>query len=613
MDTHEIRYRVVDFLKKHAPFHAVDDSDLLAMAAGGRVRFHEAHDYILWQGEPHKAYVFVIQQGSVSLWDESGGRAELRDVRGAGDALGLERYHEARACLHSAKAESDTVLYGFPADAFERHVLKYSYAAQYVSAEGRVTADYQVAGGRRDARKLFLHDIAGRRPVPTCLTTDSIAEATRHLLASRAEAVAVIDTDLRAHAVLTATPLLKWLAAGGGDAQAPISTLALGAPVAFGPTTTVADGVLALGAADAEAAVITSDGTGDGAVQMLFTGRDLPTVFGEQPIALLRDIRRASTRQELGELNRRSRSFLQDALTSAATVEWLARFAHLTDTAIVTKILELEGADATSGCWCFCGSSGRGEVLTARSPYLLLILDASSDQAAAEDTYRRVMDALHESHYLPRLDLPFPPAFHVASASAWKERYRAFVTDPVIQRTYRARALFDLRPVYGDHALWRDLESVVMAAVDQDFIQILANDCLSSLPPLTFFENDVVDRAGEHSTVFKLEQSALAPLVDVGRVFGMASRQVMGRTTFERLASARRLLPEQEAIFRDASETLRVVLWQQARVGICEGTEGFELPPSLLSRYDRQVLRGGFRSILRLLEYTAERSWIQRA
>ena len=145
-----------------------------------------------------------------------------------------------------------------------------------------------------------------------------------------------------------------------------------------------------------------------------------------------------------------------------------------------------------------------------------------------------------------------------------------------------------------------------------DFVHILAHDCLASLPPLTFFQDAVVDTVGEHSATFRLEQSALRPLVDVGRVFGMAAKQVLGRSTLDRFAIARALLPEHEAIFREASDTLRIVLWQQGRVGISQGTRGSDLPPALLSRHDRQVLKSGFRSILRLLEFTADRQWLER-
>jgi hypothetical protein len=64
------------------------------------------------------------------------------------------------------------------------------------------------------------------------------------------------------------------------------------------------------------------------------------------------------------------------------------------------------------------------------------------------------------------------------------------------------------------------------------------------------------------------------PLADVGRVFGMAAKRVMGSSTLQRFGMARALLPEDESIFREAAETMRVVLWQQGRIGISQGTSG---------------------------------------
>jgi signal-transduction protein with cAMP-binding, CBS, and nucleotidyltransferase domain len=133
------------------------------------------------------------------------------------------------------------------------------------------------------------------------------------------------------------------------------------------------------------------------------------------------------------------------------------------------------------------------------------------------------------------------------------------------------------------------------------------------MPPLAFFQDAVVEKSGEHATVFRLESSALQPLVDVGRVFGMASRKALGTSTLERFAAARTLLPEHEAIFREASQSLRVLLWQQGRIGISRGTSGDELPPSLLSRQDRHLLKSCFRSILRLVELTGNAPWFAPA
>ena len=609
MDTAVISYRVADFLKKHPPFQAMDDGDLLELAGRGRVRFHEANEYVLWQGEPHKSHVFVIQQGTVSLWDETDGHLALRDVRGAGDMLGIERFTGAPCCLYSARSASDVVIYAFPASDFEELVLKYPYAREFVDAHDSVSADYQWAKDAHEPHRVFLHDVAGRRALESCSDQASICDAAQALLTSGSDAMAVVDGEHRVVGLLTVDAVLAWVAAGAGQAGQPIASLLRGAPPSVGPAASVSDCVLAMAEAGADALAVTSDGTGSGPLQTLVTSRDIARAFGDRPIAILRAIRLAATTRELRELNHRTRALTLQHLTSAASLDWLARFVSLTDEHIVKRIIALSGAEASSACWCFCGASGRGESLTRHAPQLVLIVENESDRQGMLQGYERVSDALAECDYLARADMTFDRSFFVAGRAEWQTRYEQWLRDPVRTQMYLARPLFDLRAVHGCRRLWDDVEATVARGVDRDFMYLLANDCLASLPPLTFFQDAVVDEAGEHTTVFRLEHSALRPLVDVGRVFGMAARKALGTSTRERFALARTLLPGHESIFREAAETLRILLWQQARIGIGQGTDGSELPPALLSRHDRHVLKSGFRSILRLLEFTADSPW----
>lgn len=610
METAAISYRVADFLKKHPPFHAMEEGDLLDLARRGRVRFFEANEYIVWQGESYRMQVIVIQQGTVSLWDEAGELAQLRDVRGAGDMLGIEQFNDAGSYPYSARSASDVVIYAFPAIEFEALVLKYPYARQYVAAHGNVPADYQAAEERRDPRNIFLNDLAGRKKLLTCNAQASIREVARYMLTTGADAIAVLDSEHRARAVLTAISFLEWIEEGGGDSQEPIASLLRRAPLAIASDASVTDGVLAMGAADAAALAITWDGTLNGRLHAIVTSRDLGQVFGDQPVAILREIPRAADTQALRDLNQRARAFTLQYLTGAASFDWLARFTSLTDAGIVRRIIALSDAAELPACWCFCGSPGRGESLTMLLPQVLMILDDDHEHGSL-GAYQRVLDSLAECGYLPAVDSPFEPSFYAASLGEWRKRYGDWVRDPVLKEMYRARPLFDLRPIHGHEALWREIEATVTGAVDRDFLHILANDSLASLPPLTFFQDAVVDESGEETAVFRLEHSAVLPLVDVGRVFGMAAKKVLGSSTLERFAMARTLLPEHESIFREASETLRIVLWQQGRIGISQGTGGAELPPALLSRYDRQILKSGFRSILRLLEFADDPIWLK--
>ena len=617
MDTSAISYRVADFLKKHPPFQAIDDGDLLALAARGRVRFHEANDFLIWQGEPHKPHVFVIQQGTVSLWDEVDGRASLRDVRGAGDMLAIERFTDAPCCLHSARSESDVVIYAFPSSDFEHLVLKYPHARQFVKAYDSVTADYQWAKDTRDPQRMFLHDVVRGRPLTSCSSLTTIRDAAQSMLTTGPDAIAVLDSDNRLEAIVTVNSVLAWVAAGGGNAGLPITELHRAAPPAVGSAASVTDAVLAIAEADADALALTSDGSAGGALHALVTPKDIGRVFGDQPTSILREIRLASNTRELGELNHRARALTLQYLTSAASIDWLARFAFLTDVHIVKRLVALAGGAHAQACWCFCGASGREESLTRHAPQLILIVEDERMREQLLETYQRVSEGLTDCDYLPRVDPSFDRAFpgsdpmsgRVASTAQWQARYQNWLRDPVRAQMYLARPLFDLRAIHGRDSLWRDVEATVAGAIDRDLLQVLANDCLASLPPLTFFEDAVVDEAGEHTAVFRLEQSALQPIVDVGRVFGMAAGKVLGTSTRERLASAQRLLPEHQSTFREAAETLRILLWQQGRIGIGQDTSGSELPPALLSRHDRHVLRSGFRSILRLLELTGNSPW----
>jgi CBS domain-containing protein len=607
METSAIRYRVADFLKQHPPFNAMEESDLVALAAHGRVRFFEANEFILWQGEPHKLHVFVIQQGTVSLWDERGEEPQLRDVRGAGDLLGAEQFNGERSCLFSARSTSDVMLYGFPASDFGALLMKYPYARQFVSALGTVVSDFQRSDDRADPGRLFLHDVAS--PLSAFTPDRTVADAARMLALTGADAIPVTNSDAQIVGIVTTPALLTWIA-DGGSAAAPLSSLPLEAPATLGPDASIAEGVMAIGTSAAGAVAMTTDGSATGRVLSLLTPRDLAPAFGEQPAAILQAIRRAADVRALAVLNRRARAAALQYLTTALSTDWIARFTQAVDLGILTRLIALTDADDGGGCWCVCGAAGRVESITRRTPQVILVHDDLSDEQSVLAGYTRLAGALADCDYLPAGDQRTDPALNVASVAEWSRRYVAWIQHPVIEEMSRNRALFDLHPFHGLRPLWQEISRNVARAVDRDIIHVLAHDCLASLPPLTFYHDAVIEQSGEERPVFRLEHGALRPLVDIGRVFGMAARAVMGTSTLERFAMARRLLPAQEEIFRAAAETLRIVLWLQGRVGIGQRTDGAELPLALLSRHDRHMLKSGFPVIQRLLELTADPSWL---
>lgn len=612
MQTSAISYRVADFLKQYPPFQYMELADLLELAARGRVKFHEVDEFIIWQDAPHGPYIFVIQQGTVSLWQSTPDGDELRDMRGPGDLLGIDRFHGSDSSMYSAKSASEVMIYALPADTFGDLIEKYPQAKRYVDAHSSPAANYAPVDQRKGHHETLLYESVRRAEPAVCTEGNSLRQAARRMQRAGTQAIAVVDGDSQVVGVLTTDDIIRAVAANEFDPSQTVEDFMNAAPVTISPDASLSHAALALG--DKGVVAVTQTGTTNGRLIGLVSAADIGPAFGDHPSEILLEIPRSASTDVLRRIQQRARTFTLEHLTSPAAIDWLAEFLHLADFAILKRLHLLNPPPDGRFCWCLYGAAGRSESLPPVHQRAMLILGKDANHDLFTAWYEKMQTALVESGYIPRGE-HFDSKYSCALLDEWKQRYHGWMDDPIRNAMHHARHLFDLRPALGDFSLFRDLEDTLKSEVRDDlaFVRVLANDCLTSLPPLTFFHDAVIDDSGESSQVFQIEKSALRPLADVGRVFGIAAGRMLGASTLERFRLARTLLPEHESIFREASDTLRVVLHQQARAGIRQQNNGAELQPALLSHYDRQVLKSGFRSILRLLEFTADGAWMAAA
>lgn len=582
MQTAAISYRVADFLKQYPPFDSMGEEDLLALAGRGRVKFHETDECFLWQGEKPGPHVFVIQQGSVSLWEKGDDGERLRDLLGPGEVVGVERYRGHEVNPWSARTNGDVVVYALDALEFGRLMEKYPAVANHLAWEDGGQEVH--TGEAAPAREIAHEDCAG--PLKDGAT---IAEAARAMARRGVTAVAIGDGGR----VVRAECVLRWIADGGGDASLEAAVLSEEVPVVREDATAAA---CALRMAEGAQALLVKR---EGRPAAVLTPADLARVLGEDLGGIVRLIRGAADTAELRRLNVRVRGFLKEQLRSAAQVEWMSRYAQVVDGAIVRRVMELCDADMERTCWCFHGAAGRGESLTAVAPAIAMI---GADGAMCDG----VVEQLERCGYLAR-----DGNACVGTLEEWSGKFSGWIASPVLSGAASALSYFDLFPVCGSGELWNRLKESVEADVRaaEHFTTVMAHDCLANLPPLTFYQELVVEETGEQTGLFRLEKSALRPLVNVARVFGMEAGMVLGASSLDRLRAARLVALGGEAILREAGEALRVVLSLQARAGLRQRDEGFEMPAARIDARERHALKRGFRSILGLLEFTEEFKW----
>ncbi|MGC4053449.1 MAG: cyclic nucleotide-binding domain-containing protein [Paludibaculum sp.] len=358
MQTAAIAYRVADFLKQHPPFEFMEMADLIALVARGRVKFHEADEYVCWQSAAHAPLFYVIQQGSVSLWDESVNPPVLRDIRGAGDSIGLERFNGVPTSLFSVKASSDVVLYALHAADFEPLLQRYPRAGKFVVAYSAVTADYEPPGERSYPHQIFLSDLLRDRAPLHCPESTPVQDAAHLLYESGAQAVA-LTREGEFTAILTIGDLLRWIASGAANPRQPALALVTSESVTVSPSTLVSDCVLAMAEAGAHAAALTNDGSPRSELQRIITIPTLTPAFGDHPVAILREVSSAPTCASLRALNQRARAWILDNLSAPSASGWLAAFSDFVNRSVVKRLLDLLSLDQESQCWCFYGGAGQ--------------------------------------------------------------------------------------------------------------------------------------------------------------------------------------------------------------------------------------------------------------
>jgi signal-transduction protein with cAMP-binding, CBS, and nucleotidyltransferase domain len=563
MNTSVIRYRVADFLKSHAPFDALPGQQLMELAGQGRVKFHEADEYIFRQGQARTPWVWIIQQGRVELVDETAGQSQLRDVLGEGDLIGLERFLADGSYLSSARTAGDVIVYAIDANAFE------DLAARHPAVKRYLAAHYSVFGtgiGRRswlDAEAPSLDFLEARKSTGDSKTGLSFNE------------LPVIEPSF------TTRSAVRKMVSTHSDA------LAVGASA-------------------------------------ILTASDLALFCDRNPALLLREIRHASSVAELAPLLRQGSRMVLDGLAHSSDVDDCARIATEIVAASAATCIRFAHQDAVSAgmeppdarfCWLAFGTMARGEVLKLSPPRIGVVYDDHGDDRGLADTSATSAASLYFNAVVGQVAAWFsasgmegePPlwpegAHPCMPLSEWKRFFRSTIQKPHEHNLFARRELFDLRELSGDPSLLAELMTDIHQQLEQTntLIPLLANDTLGHLPPLTVFRGLVLGSDGSERETLDLAEYIVHPISDAARVL-VLGRKGAPINTLERLEAASLDAPGNAPVFRDAADAFRIALYHQS-----VGGAPF-IAVSALGKLDQRVMKTAFSAILRLLELTASK------
>ena len=559
MKTSIIRQRVADFLKRHTPFDALTEEDLLALAGSGKVKFHESEEYLFRRGDAPGQFVWIIQQGKVELLDETESGEKLRDVLGEGDVLALERFRGEGRCDCAARTATDVILYGVAADVFESTVERYPAVRRFLTAHDSVSG---VLGFNRR---------------------------------SWLEAEAPPLEFLRARLERTMAG-----SAGGVDSAPEV-----------GVNYSTRGVVRAMLGGRSEEVKVTAGGS----VAGILTGAELAMFCGYDAAGLVGALRRAGPVAEIRPLLKQAIRMVVDGLAQPRDVDDCCRMSsEVVEAAAEACIRLAERNVAAAGiaranapyCVVMFGTSARGDLLGPGLPTIAAVYDDSDEALRPEDRlYFLVLAGEMATQFHacgaegPALEWP-EGAQPSMPLSEWKRLYSETIRNPIGHDLFGRREFFDLCRLGGDEAIFGKLRDHVLAELQEEdgAVALMANDTMGHVPPLTFFQGQVLAMDGAQRDSFDISEAVVAPLTDAARVFALAKRRLVPTNTLERFEMAARDYPDGAAVIREAADALRVGLYYQALAG------SSRIFPGELGMFDQLLLKTAFAGIQGFLDFT---------
>lgn len=599
---------VVEFLRAHPPFDALELADVERVAAASEVEFFLAEAVIFAQSAGPVEHVRVVRTGIVEIVLDG----DVLDVLYPGELFGQASMLSGLPPGFAARAHEDTLCYRIPREV-ARSVLARPESVGFVARSLLETSAKTPAAlvPRKPAPDPSNRPVAAliREPPLVCSPTTTIREAAAMMTAASASAI-VIDLG-RSLGILTDRDLRSRVLAGGVPYDAPVSEVMSAPAYVVAPDRLGGDVLLEMLERGLRHFPVVSPG---GEVLGVVEAVDLLAVETLSSLQLRRAIARADSVAELALRARELRPAvvaLHEAGLAAASIA--AIYSVVID-ALTRRLVELAlathppagGRGTVDFAWLALGSQARREATPASDVESAVVWYGEAPEERVRPYLHalagEVVAALRECGVrIDRHGASASELLFVRSLESWTRVARSWIEHPTQEQALILVSVFvDSRPVWGVHSGTPVSDAFRAAKEHDELLRLLARHALSHRPPTGFLRGLVVEHGGEHRGRLDLKRGGILPIVDLARWAGMAAG-LASASTLERLraAAAAGTLPADDAhTLEDAFELFTELRIEHQVEQLRAGVEPDDhLDPGELSVLTRSYLKDAFRAV----------------
>lgn len=595
-----------EFLRKIKPFSFLSEEELNMLVNSIEVEAYEEGETIIKEGEQNP-YVYLVFSGRVGIYENG----ELVDQFSRGEMFGLAEKYEKEA-----KAEEDTVCYLFKRDVFKKILESNKKFAEFFRSfeERKFRRVAEISQEDVIKEKLFLtrvSELIGKKPV-VCYPHTTVRDAAIRMEMNGVGSIVVVDGEMRPVGILTSKDLRTFIIHGTSPEEK-VAAYMSSPPITIDALAPAFEAHLELLKRGINHLIVTRNGKVEGVI----TANDILMLFEPTTslVVLYRKLKKAKSLEEMGVAFRSLKVSISNLVLRGMHFYDLS--ALLTDIYdyTVSKVIDLvlseietEYGTMSDFVWVHMGSSARKEQVIATDQDNAII--HSGDGEVMLELGRRVCDALE------KVGIPKCPGNYMASnpkwnmsLDDWKETFREWFLNLTPENVRYLSVFLDLRPIYGDDRLHRELVEEINNSHTSQSLRYLAFDATVAEPPKGLFG---LRRKKE----VDIKMFGIYPIVNGVRVLALENGFVDVTNTKERLERLGEIQLLDEELVNSLKESYEFLqdlrLKNQARHLLSGEGGGNVVNFSELDKIDALVLKETFKIISNFQKFLKGHYGIER-
>ena len=549
------------------------------------------------------SYLHIIRTGAIEIRDQED---VLHSRRGEGDTFGARSILRG-STLYNIKAIEDSLLYLLPKSKFTQLCQHYKPFAYFFNADvaerlHMANQPQPKSGGSDSLMTLQIKELINPNWISLPVETP-INEAARKMTDERASAILVCN-DNNLNGIITDHDMTSRCVAANMDINAPINEIMTRDPVTIEEDEFAYAALMMMSRHNIRHLPVMRQNSVVGIV----SASDLIQHQSASPVFLVSDINKKTSVEQLADVSGMIPQVLVSLVEASADANSIGRMISILGESITVCLLKLAeeklGPPPVPYCWLAFGSLARQEQAAHSDQDNGLLIADDYDPDLHADYFDKLAKFVNDGldacgyEYCPGDVMASNPKWR-QSLHVWKNYFSDWISKPEPMALMHASIFFDMRCLYGDARLVNELQQYVLkqSSANRIFLAHLAGNALHFTPPLGFFRRFVLVHNGKHNNTLDLKHNGLVPIIDLARIYSLASGVDVVNTLARLEASGGKGEVSQQGArdLTDAFEFIAITRLQHQAAMIKAGKPANNyVAPDELSNFERKHLKDAF-------------------